>query len=320
MTISTVTNRAQWSGNGAATVFSFSFEIESASQAYLYLTSGGTTTLIASNLYTLSGLGSETGGTVTYPLTGSPIASGSTLTLVRVVALQQLTDLVNQSNYFPNQVEEEFDYLMMALQQIALQAQFSIQAPVFDSSPSMTLPAAAARASMVLAFDANGNVSLVPLSSNVGAGNMIAELGSNGLPGFKAGTDFVAGTTTFLNLSRSYGSVANVFVAFDGVYQERDSYVIAGARVIFGSWSGATFTPAAIPVGVNNVDVIGGSTVALNIPAAQSVGPTQLMYTISGTTAQRPIGAPDGWQYLDTSLSTYGTPIMKSHLSSTGWV
>lgn len=312
MTISTATNRAQWSGNGATTVFSFSFEIELLSQAALYYTPlGGSPTLIAQNLYTLSGLGSETGGTITYPLSGSPIPSGSTLTLVRTLSLQQLTDLVNQGNYFPFQVEEAMDYLMMALQQIALQAQFSIQAPIFDSNPLMTLPAALARAGYLLGFDANGNATTVSLPASVGAGNLIIENGSAGTPGFKAGVDFIAGTTTFLTLANAYGSKANVQVHFDADWQAPDTYSINGNVITFTS---------AIPSGISAVYIIGGTTLSVSVPSNGTVNAAQLAYAIAGTTAQRPAAAPNGWHYLDTSLSTYGTPIMRSSLSSTGWV
>lgn len=331
MTIATVSNRAQWQGNGAATVFSFNFEIGSANEIVLQLTSpSGGISPISSSAYSVSGLGNPAGGTITYPLTGSPLAQGYSLTLTRIVPLQQLVDLVNQSNYFPDAVEGALDYLMMAIQQVSQIASYALQAPQSDLSPAVIMPAAAQRASMVLGFDANGNVTMLPLPASVGAGNLTAELGSNGRPGFKNGADFTAGTTTTLTLSQSYGTVANVFVAFDGTYQERDSYTISGNQIVFGSWTGSTFTPAPIPFGITNVDVVGGTTLSLSIPPAGSIGPTQLApncigaaqlaFAISGTTAQRPAGAPDGWPYLDTSLSTYGMPITKSHLSPTGWV
>jgi hypothetical protein len=320
MTISTTSNKAQWAANGVTTVFSFSFEIPEASQAALYLISGSTITLLSPGAYTLSGLGNPAGGTVTYPLTGPALAAGNMLVLLRTLTLQQLVDLVNQSNYYPDAVEGGMDYLMMVIQQLATNLACAIQAPLTDDAPDMELPAAAARAGMLLAFDPNGNVTLVSASASVGAGNMTAELGLNGHPGFKAGTDFTAGTTETLTLSQAYGTVANVFVAFDGGYQERDSYIITGNQITFGSWSGNTFTPAPIPAYVTNVDVIGGTTLSIFTPAAGTVGAAQLAYAISGTTAQRPAGAPNGWGYLDTSLSTYGTPIMRSSLSGTGWV
>ena len=88
MTISTTSNKAQWQGDGATTVFSFGFEVDSTSQVALYYEdSGGSVTLLAPSTYQLAGLGSANGGTVTYPLSGSPIASSRTRSLpVRIQA------------------------------------------------------------------------------------------------------------------------------------------------------------------------------------------------------------------------------------------
>lgn len=312
MTIATVTNRAQWQGNDATTVFSFGFEIDSAAYIVLLLTSpAGVTTTVSAGSYSVAGLGNPAGGTITYPVTGPPLATGYKLTLVRVLPLQQLVDLINQSNYFPDTVEGGMDYLMMVIQQIAALALHSIRAPIVDSSPAMVLPAAAARAGYLLGFDANGNVTMLPLSASVGAGNMIIENGSAGTPGFKAGVDFTPDVTTQLTLSRAYGSAANVSVHFDGTWQAPDQYSISGNAITFTS---------AIPSGVDAVYVVGGTTLSVSVPANGTVGAPQLAYAISGTTAERPAAAPNGWGYLDTSLSTYGTPIMRSSLSDTGWV
>jgi hypothetical protein len=312
MTISTVTNRAQWQGNGATTVFSFSFEIDSVSEIVLLLTNPtGSVSTVSPSSYSASGLGNPAGGTITYPLSGSPLATGYSLTLARVVPLQQLADIVNQSNYFPLQVENALDYLMMAIQQIATTASYALQAPIVDSSPGVALPAAAARAGYILGFDANGNVEMLPLPASVGAGNLIIENGSAGTPGFAANVDFTPNTTTQLTLSQAYGSKANVSVHFDSAYQAPDQYSISGNVITFTS---------AIPGGISKVYIIGGTTLSVSVPSNGTVNAAQLAYAISGTTANRPAAAPDGWRYLDTSLSTYGTPITKSHLSSTGWV
>lgn len=276
MTIATTSNKATWQGNGATTVFSFPFEIGNANQAALYLSSGGSVTLIPPSSYQLAGLGSPNGGTVTYPLSGSPIAQGTTLTLVRILPLQQLVDLVNQSNYFPDSVEGGLDYLMMCLQQVAQQVAYALQTPESDPSLNLTYPNAAARANTLAGFDLNGNAITYPITASVGAGNMTAELGSNGHPGFKNGPDFTGGTTTTLNLSKAYGSVANTIVAWDGMYVEKDAYQIVGTQIIFGSWSGSTFTPSAIPASVQNVDVVGGTTLSMYVPPNGSVGPQQL--------------------------------------------
>lgn len=307
MTIATTSNKAQWQGNGATSVFSFAFEIGSANQALLYLTSGGSTTLIPSSSYSISGLGIPNGGTITYPLSGSPIASGQTLTLIRIVPLQQLCDLINQSNYFPDAVEGALDYLMMAVQQLALQIAFTIQTPTSDPTLNLTLPNASARGQQLVGFDSSGNVITYPVTASIGAGDLRAELGGNGQPGFKANTDFTPGTTTTLILSRAYGSVSNVQVYFDGTYQEKDSYQLNGTSLIFN---------AAIPVGVSNVDVIGGTTLSVGTPGLGTVGPAQLNFLLGGPTSQRPIPQSVGQQFYDTTL---GYEVAAASLSPVAW-
>lgn len=282
MTINTTSNKAQWQGNGSTTVFPFAFEVGSVSQTALTLSSGGSVTTIPPSSYSVSGLGSPNGGTITYPLSGSPIATGTTLTLIRTVPLQQLTDLVNQSNYFPDAVEGGLDYLTMALQQVAQQVAYALQTPESDPVLNLILPAAAARANMLAGFDINGNAQVYPITASVGAGNLTAELGSNGHPGFKAGTDFTVGQPSVLTLSKSYGSVANVFAAWDSNYKERDSYQIVGNQIQFGSWSGNTFVVGTWPNTVANVDVVGGTTLSLYVPPNGSVGPTQLQSNAVG--------------------------------------
>jgi hypothetical protein len=282
MTIATTSNKSQWQGNGSTTVFPFTFEIGNVSEITLSLTSGGSVTDIPPSSFAVSGLGSPNGGTIVYPLSGSPIAQGTTLTLLRTVPLQQLTDLQNQSNYFPDAVEGALDYLMMVCQQIAQQVDYCLQTPQSDPTLNLVFPNAAARAQKLAGFDANGNATTYPITASVGAGNLTAELGSNGRPGFKAGSDFTVGQPSVLTLSQAYGSVSNVFAAWDGSYKERDSYQIVGDQIQFGSWSGDTFVVGTWPNTVTNVDVVGGTTLSLYVPPDGSVGPNQLQSAAVG--------------------------------------
>lgn len=77
----------------------------------------------------------------------------------------------------------------------------------------------------------------------------IDEKGSGGTPGFVAGVDFTAGTSTSLTLSRKYKSAAYLWVAFDGTWQGADQILSLVERVL-------TFT-SAIPAGTSKVFVKG---------------------------------------------------------------
>ncbi|WP_109477724.1 hypothetical protein [Paraburkholderia sp. C35] len=102
----------------------------------------------------------------------------------------------------------------------------------------------------------------IQANAAVAVGNMTDEQGSDGNPGFKAGTDFTPGTTTSLTLSNTYGSSANLWVAFDAAEQGADSFSLNGVTL--------TFT-APIPVGVSKVFVKGGTSLTMGTPGPGTV-------------------------------------------------
>jgi hypothetical protein len=76
----------------------------------------------------------------------------------------------------------------------------------------------------------------------------INEIGSGGTPGFAAGVDFTAGTTTSLTLSRNYRKADNLWITFDGTEQGADQFSLNGYTLTFIS---------AIPSGTSKVFVKG---------------------------------------------------------------
>ena len=59
------------------------------------------------------------GGTVQYPTSGSPIATGTSLTVQRILPLQQLTTISNQGDFSPQVIEQALDTLCMEIQQVS---------------------------------------------------------------------------------------------------------------------------------------------------------------------------------------------------------
>lgn len=120
MALSTTTNKVIHSGNASATVFPFTFPIPDASYlSVIYTSAAGVETTLSPSLYSATGIGTTTGGSVTYPLSGSPIAASTLLTLVRTVPYTQTTVMANQGGYYPEVVEAVFDRLTMEIQQLA---------------------------------------------------------------------------------------------------------------------------------------------------------------------------------------------------------
>lgn len=119
MSLSSTINKAICSGNGATTEWPFSFPVLDADHlAIIFTDASGIETTLSPTLYSVVGIGNPLGGAVTYPLSGSAIATGTRLTIVRTVPYTQTTVLSNQGGYYPEVVERRFDQIYMALQQL----------------------------------------------------------------------------------------------------------------------------------------------------------------------------------------------------------
>lgn len=133
MTVSTVQSQSTFLGNGSTTSFGFSFNngvpfnsnTSLATYTLIYTDASGNQTTLSPSVYTLSFTAAVTGslwgngGTLVYPTIGSPIASGTSLTLNRVFPLQQLTSISNQGDFAPQNIEAMGDIEEMQIQQIA---------------------------------------------------------------------------------------------------------------------------------------------------------------------------------------------------------
>lgn len=167
VTISAITVQ----GNGVTVNFVYPFNMEAAADAVItYTDTAGTQTILAPTQYTITGIGLPNGGTVTYPLSGSPIPLNSLLTIQRIVPLVQTTSVVSQGPTF-GAIEDELDYEMMVDQQLQYQLDRCIRLNVADINPVPDLPPAAQRAGNFLFFDSQGNptvgssIGTVPVSA-----------------------------------------------------------------------------------------------------------------------------------------------------------
>lgn len=155
MTISTDLARVVHVGNGATTLFSFAgMEQVTADNVAVTLvaTDGTEAPQVLGAGYTISPSG------VTFAV--AP-ADG-----VRVV-IQRIEPLVQPDRYITNApfpaavTERRLDRMVMGLQQIADAADRGVRASIGDTA-DLLLPSAAARANLLLGFDAQGNVIAVP--------------------------------------------------------------------------------------------------------------------------------------------------------------
>lgn len=123
MTIATNTNESPlYLTNGVTTSFDFDFKVDAPStelKVYELTISTDLEVLLTHDVdYSVTHDADKT-GSITYPKTGGPEATGKKLRLVREVAETQNTDLKNQSGYRGEQHESVFDKLVMMVQQLS---------------------------------------------------------------------------------------------------------------------------------------------------------------------------------------------------------
>lgn len=185
MTVSTTIYYVNVAGNGATTVFTFPFIADNSSTIKVtYTDTNGVKTVLNPSVYTLflnaPAVGTlwGIGGTVTYPLSGSPIASGTTLTIERIVPYTQNISISNQGAFYPQAVEQALDVLELQIQQIEGNASSvrNVHAPIVDGEIDMVLPPIAGRKQSFLYFDINGlptSVVGIPSTTPIGPGSKL---------------------------------------------------------------------------------------------------------------------------------------------------
>lgn len=163
MTVSSTTRKAgPFLGNDVTTAFPFTFKVFSTADVGLlhYDSANNAITLTLDSDYSIAlnaDQDNDPGGTITYPLSGDPLATGEKLVGLGSVGVEQGTDLTNLGRFLPQVIENALDKLTILTQQVLEKANRSLRvSPVDDSSPA-ALPLAADRAGMFLGFDAEGN-------------------------------------------------------------------------------------------------------------------------------------------------------------------
>jgi len=126
MTVEVQTSYVIYHGNGATTVFPYAFMIPSEDDVTVFLTEVATeaVTVLNSAQYTITGTGmeDESGGEVTYPLSGTPLPVGYTITIQRSVPYTQPYQFNNQDRLWAENIENALDWLELQIQQLGSDA------------------------------------------------------------------------------------------------------------------------------------------------------------------------------------------------------
>jgi hypothetical protein len=221
--INPVTRRVQFTGNTGLGPFAFTFNIYVASDIAVYRNA---VLLTLTTDYTVTIAGNGTGSvTLTGSGSGTTLTLNDSLTIVGARQLARTTDFVTAGDLLAVSLNEQLDSNVIMSQQLDEKIARSIKFDQFDTYTTATLPAAAVRASKILAFDVNGDIDVALASDFFGNGI----LGANYVTNTATGT----GSQVAFGLTVSPGSKNNIQVYIDGVYQNKASFSISAATITF---------------------------------------------------------------------------------------
>jgi len=160
MTISTTIIKVSYSGNGTQTVFPYTFKIsaEADIQVIIRAANGTETVKTLTTDYSVSGVGSASGGNVT--MVTAPSAT-ETVVIRRETTQTQTVDLVENDPFTAETVEGAFDKSIAVAQELQEEVDRSIKLSRTNTMTSTEFTVdAATRANKILAFDANGEIAV----------------------------------------------------------------------------------------------------------------------------------------------------------------
>jgi len=162
MTISSTTVKNSYSGNGSNDTFVYGFKIFANTDLQVIIRSaaGTETTKTLTTHYTVTGVGSASGGNVVFTAGNIPTAT-ETVVLIRNVPQTQAIDYIANDPFPAETHEEGLDRATMTTQQVQEELNRSIKLSRTNTMTSTEFTVGATeRANKVLAFDSSGELSV----------------------------------------------------------------------------------------------------------------------------------------------------------------
>lgn len=255
MTVSSTTNRMDYTGNGVASTFAFTFRIFAETDlrvTMLHVATGVETTLAWPADFTVTGVNDPAGGSIT--LVDGALGANYKLTVRFDADPLQDTDVRNQGKFYPEIHEDVFDFLTLLIQSARDDIRRSLRLSE-TSEVDGQLPAP--EAGKVIGWNSGGtgldNFDPASLAVVTAYGDWIED-------------EFTGdGTTTVFTLSESPGSTNSAFVIVGATLQGGSDYSIGGASLTF-----VTAPPSGSPIRVKY-----GNTLAVGTAMASQVAFTQ---------------------------------------------
>ena len=162
MTISTTIIKNSYSGDASNDTFAYQFKISTTADMQVIIRSaaGAETVKTLTTHYTVTGAGAASGGNVVFESGHIPAAT-ETVILRRSTTQTQALDLVENDPFTADSVESAFDKNLALVQELQEQANRSLKISRTNTMTSTEFTNSATdRASKVLAFDADGELSV----------------------------------------------------------------------------------------------------------------------------------------------------------------
>jgi len=255
MTVTNTQRSVAYVGNGATTVFPFAFHIPNAASLKVVLAeiaTGALTEITAGN-YSVTGLGNPSGGSVTYPLVGSPITSTHRIAIYREMPVTQEVVVSNQTAYYADVAMRVWDDHIMIMQELRDDTNRAVKVPIGSEGTAAELTAqltadiTAVSSKIPEITSVSANMSKVQsIYNNMAAvqnvdQNMSAVAAASGSVVHVTYHSFAGdGTTTVFSLGEPIAAAENIFVWLNGVHKDPvDDYTVTASTVIFAVAPGA---------------------------------------------------------------------------------
>jgi hypothetical protein len=162
MTISTLTIKNSYSGDGSTSAFTYTFKITDQDdiQVIIRSSTGTETVKTITTHYTVAGVGSAGGGTITFTAGNIP-ASSETVILRRDTPQTQGLDLIENDPLPANSLEDALDKITSISQELQEEVDRSLKLSRTNTMTSTEFTVGASdRANKILAFDSAGEISV----------------------------------------------------------------------------------------------------------------------------------------------------------------
>jgi hypothetical protein len=259
MTVSALVTRNDITATSGQATFTYTFMVLDATDMTVYQNGA----LLASG-YTVTGVGSTTGGTVVLDVGA---LTGQIVSLVLAMPLDRTTNYQNSGDFLAGDVNGDFDKIYIGAIQNENEGGRSLR--LQDVEPptagvDMTIPLKADRLGKFLAFD---SVTGGPIA---GSGAAFFDSAAWSVYDFTGD-----GTTVAFTLGSDPATENNTQVYIDGVYQEKDGYSVTGAVLTF----------SVAPLNLSTIEVMVVAILPIGSTLDQPTRADLVSYTPAGTGA-----------------------------------